>query len=265
MLPMVVRLWQSIVAVVGFLLLWQLAAKTTKIPEYILPTPGAIASGFAQYWAVLAPNATFTLMVIMSGLFVGATFGVGLGIVSSESVLIQKVVSPVVVAIQSVPKLALAPLLLLWFGYGLAPKLLLVIVSTFFPLLVGTMAGFDTVDPSHLDLMKSLRASRLDVLLKVKIPTAMPSIIAGLKVASTSAVVAAIVAEWVGSSSGLGYVMLLANSQLNSVLLFDALLLLSAFGITLIGVVVLLESILLSWRPPSSGLSSDRARGADVA
>ena len=264
LVPLIARLWHSVVAVIGLLLLWQLACKMTKIPEYILPAPSAIASGFVQYWAVLGPNSAFSLMVTLVGLTIGSSSGVFIGILATEVELVRKLVTPVVIAIESVPKLALAPLLLLWFGYGLLPKVMLVSITTVFPLLVGTMAGFDAVDPGHLDLMRSLRASWTDALLKVRIPAAMPSIMSGLKIAATSAVVAAIVAEWVGSSSGLGYMMLLANSQLNTVLLFDALALLSGFGITLIGSVGLLEAIVLSWRPPSRRFSNERVRGVGI-
>jgi ABC-type nitrate/sulfonate/bicarbonate transport system permease component len=264
-LPLLAKLWHSLAAVLCLMVLWHIVCKAFHIPEYILPVALAVAGGFREYRAILVPNCVFSLMAMVSGLTIGSISGIALGILAGENELVRRALSPVLVSIQSVPKLALAPVLLLWFGYGLLPKVILVSVSAVFPMLIGTISGFDAVDPSHLDLMRSLHANRTAILRKVRIPAAAPSMFAGLKVAIPGAIVAAIVAEWVGSSSGLGYVMLLANSQLNTVLLFDALLLLSGFGIALIGIVTWFEAVLLSWRPPLAEPNKRRLGGPHLA
>ena len=234
-------------ALLGLLGLWELWVRVLGTPEYILPTPSAIFGRIVGDWALLLKEAGVTLYEVLVGFAVGAAAGLGLAIVMIHSRTLERAIMPVAVFLQTTPKLAVAPLFLIWFGYGILPKIVVVVLMTLFPVLISAMSGLRSADARLLELMTTLNASKSQVLWKIRFPGAMPHLFAGLKVAITFSVIGAIVGEWVGASAGLGHLILSANSQLDTELAFAAIFVLSLMGTALFLVVQQLEKRVLVW------------------
>jgi NitT/TauT family transport system permease protein len=213
-------------------------------PPYILPDPLTVFRRFATAWTdgTMASHAAVTLQEIVLGFVVGAVGGLAVGYVIARSRLVDLVLSPYLVAAQSTPILALAPLLILWFGPGLLSKVVICGLIVFFPVAISTLVGLRTVDPGLLELARSLRATRRQVLTTLEIPAALPSIMGGIRVGVTLAVVGAIVGEWAGADKGLGLLILLAQGSLFDIpLMFAALLTVALIGVGLYGITVVIE------------------------
>jgi NitT/TauT family transport system permease protein len=227
------------------LALWQAASAARLLPKFLLPAPTDIVASAIQYWPLLVTDTWVTLYEIVLGFVAGSAVGlvIAVGIVFSR--VIEQIVYPPAIVTQMVPKLAVAPLFVVWFGVGVTPKIMITILICLFPVLVNAVAGMRAVDPRMLDLMHSVNASRWQIFTKVEFPNSAPYVFAGLKVGITLAVVGAIVGEWLGSNVGLGYRILAANSALRTELLFAALVALSVVGILLFGAVALLERLVV--------------------
>ena len=235
----------TIVAMIAALVAWEVAVIVLSVPRFILPAPSAILQALIRFWEILLVDTWVTLFETVIGCVAGSLVGLILAIGIVFSRMLEKIIYPPAIVTQVVPKLAIAPLFVIWFGLGMLPKIMIGIVICLFPVLVNAVAGMRAVDPSMLDLMHSVNASRWQVFRKVQFPNSAPHIFAGLKIGITLAVVGAVVGEWLGSNVGLGHQILIANSQLRGDLLFAALFMLSVIGIALFGLVVLLESLLL--------------------
>jgi NitT/TauT family transport system permease protein len=237
--------WLPVVAALAvFLVVWRLAVVITGFPEFILPTPEAVAGRWvtAMLDGIIEPHLAATLVEIALGLLVGAGFGLVVGYGLARSQLVERLLSPYLVAAQATPILALAPLIALWFGPGLLGKVLICALIVFFPVAVSTMVGIRSVDARLLELGRALRATRRQVLTTLEIPAALPSIFGGLRVGVTLAVVGAIVAEWAGADRGLGVLINLARGSLFDIpLMFATLLTIALVGIALYLVVVAIE------------------------
>jgi NitT/TauT family transport system permease protein len=233
-----------VAALAVFLVGWQLIVSLGNYPPYVLPDPGRVLERFARAWAqgTLEPHALTTLTEIALGLLMGGVTGLALGILLARSRLAERLLSPYIVAAQATPILALAPLIVLWFGSGLGSKVLICALIVFFPIAVATMVGIRSVDAKLLELGRSLRASRWQTLTKLQIPGALPQILGGLRIGVTLAVVGAIVAEWVGGDRGLGVLINLARGSLFDIpLMFATLLTIALIGVSLYLAVVLVE------------------------
>jgi NitT/TauT family transport system permease protein len=236
---------------VAFVVLWQLVVFIGNYPTYILPGPLTVLERFVRAWTegTMAPEVAATLQEIVLGFVVGASIGLLAGYALARSRIVGLVLSPYLVAAQSTPILALAPLLILWFGPGLLSKIVICSLIVFFPVAVSTAVGLRSVDPRLLELGRSLRATRRQVLMTLEIPAALPSIMGGIRVGVTLAVVGAIVAEWVSPESGLGVLINLARGSLFDIpLMFAALLMLALLGVCLYGLAVLAERWLVGDR-----------------
>ena len=231
-------------AIVG---IWELAARFTDVPPYILPAPTAIAERLIRSWALLWEHSVVTLTEIGIGFALGVLFGLALAIPIAYSTVVRNTLYPLIVASQAVPKIAIAPLLVLWLGFDIWPKIVVTALMVFFPVTVTAAEGFSSVDRNLLDLLRSVHASQAQIFLKVRFPHALPQIFSGLKIGITLAVVGAVVGEWVGADSGLGYLLVYANTLLDSTLLFASLILLIVMGVVLFLIVGLLERLLLPW------------------
>jgi NitT/TauT family transport system permease protein len=234
----VVLVWKAIVVIGGY-------------PPYILPPPESVASRFVRGWTdgVIPPHAWSTLVEIALGLAVGTVVGLVVGYGLARSAAVERVVSPYIVAAQATPILALAPLLALWFGPGLASKVVICALIVFFPIAVSTMVGIRSVDAGLLEMARSFRATRRQVLTTLEVPAALPSILGGLRVGVTLAVVGAIVGEWAGADRGLGVLVNLARGSLFDIpLMFATLVTIALLGIALYLVVVVLERRLVGVR-----------------
>jgi NitT/TauT family transport system permease protein len=234
-----------------FLLAWKAIVVVGGYPPYILPPPETVATRLVSAWAdgTIEPHAARTLLEIGLGFGLGAGLALVAGYALARSSLIERLVSPYIVAAQATPILALAPVLALWFGPGLTSKVLICALIVFFPVAISTMVGIRSVDVGLLELARSLRATHRQVLLTLELPAALPSIFGGLRVGVTLAVVGAIVGEWAGSDRGLGLLINLARGSLFDIpLLFATLVTIALLGIALYVVVVLVERALIGVR-----------------
>lgn len=230
--------------------LWELLVRQWGLSALVLPAPSAIA---ASLWTGLAtgyfwPHILATLQALLLGLAAGSAVGLLAGMALAESELLERVLKPYVVVSQVVPKLALAPLFVLWFGFGMLPTVLITALICFFPLMENTLTGLRQVDAQRLQLFRMLGATRLQTLLRLKLPTGLPAILAGLRVAVVLALVGAVVAEFMGASRGLGAVVIAAQGMMDTTLMFAALVLIAAMGLLLYQACLVLERRLLRSR-----------------
>jgi NitT/TauT family transport system permease protein len=201
--------------------------------------------------ALLWSATKVTLVEVVVGFVMGVALGLALALPIAYSPVVRATLYPLIVASQAVPKIAIGPLLVLWLGLGAWPKLVIVALMVFFPVVITAAEGFSSVDRNLLDLMRSVNASQWEIFRRVRFPHALPQIFSGLKIGITLAVVGAVVGEWIAADNGLGYLLLQANTQLDSTLLFSALVLLVVMGVVLFIVVEIAERLLLPWRTSS--------------
>jgi NitT/TauT family transport system permease protein len=240
-----------VVALAVFLAIWQLVVVVSGFPPFILPPPGAVIARWASAWVAgtIQPHMVATLQEVLLGFVAGAGAAVPVGYALARSARVEQLVSPYLVAAQATPILALAPLIALWFGPGLAGKVVICALIVFFPVAIATMVGIRSVDVGVLELGRSLRATRRQVLTTLEIPAALPSILGGMRVGVTLAVVGAIVGEWAGAERGLGVLINLARGSMFDIpLMFATLLTIALVGIALYLVVVLVERRLVGAR-----------------
>ncbi len=238
-------------ALAAFVIVWKLVTVVGGLQPFILPPPETVVVRFlvAVVDGTILPHLATTLVEVALGLAVGAGSALVIGYVLARSALVERLLSPYLVAAQATPILALAPLLVLWFGTGLASKVVICSLIVFFPVAVATMVGIRSVDAGLLELGRSLRATRGQILTTLEIPAALPSILGGLRVGATLAVVGAIVGEWAGADRGLGVLINLARGSLFDIpLMFATLLTIALLGIALYVAVVLVERRLVGSR-----------------
>lgn len=238
-------------ALAAFVAGWKLLVVAAGYPPFILPPPEQVAARFLTAWAdgTVGPHAVRTLVEVALGFGLGASLALVTGYVLARLPLAERLLSPYIVAAQATPILALAPLLALWFGSGITAKVVICALIVFFPIAIATMVGIRSVDRRLLELARSLRATRRQVVTTLEIPAALPSIFGGLRVGVTLSVVGAIVGEWAGADQGLGLLVNLARGSLFDIpLLFATLLTIALLGIVLYGLVVLAERSLVGAR-----------------
>ena len=243
------RLATTLVSIAAFLVAWKLLTVVTGTPDYILPAPEVVAERAVRAIGsgLLWEHTAVTLSEILLGLAVGATSAIAVGTALGKSVVIERVLSPYIVAAQSVPILALAPLLDIWFGGGLLARVLVCALIVFFPIAIATMVGIRSADPLLAEMLRSLGARPSQITTRLEIPSALPVIFGGLRVGVTLAVIGAVVAEWAGASSGLGVLINIANQGLfDTPLMFVALVTLAVTGLVFYGLVLAVERRVLS-------------------
>ena len=231
------------------LVVWEAAVRLFNIPQFVIPAPLAIAVALFQQRAALATASKATAIEVLFGFVLAAVVGVVVALAIVRFERFGKALYPLVVLFQTVPKVALAPIFILWFGYDLAPKIVLIVVIAFFPVAIDMLAGLQSVEPSFVALMRSVGASRGEILRRVRIPHSLPHLMAGLKVAITFSVIGAIVGEFAGASAGLGYVIQFASTQLETPLVFAALIVVSVLGLVFYYMVEFAERLLVPWSP----------------
>ncbi|MCX2726279.1 ABC transporter permease [Thermomicrobium sp. 4228-Ro] len=244
------RLLPALILAVG-LATWEWLVRVLAVPRWVLPPPSAIVLALLRDQRLLLQHLAVTLEEVALGLVLSVVLAIllAVGIVSSR--IVERSLYPLVVASQAVPIVALAPLLLIWFGYGLTPKVIVVVLICFFPIAVNLVDGLRGVDGELVDLVRSLGASRWQTLRIVRIPAALPAFFSGLRVAAAVSVIGALIGEWVGSAAGLGYLMIRAASQFHTDRVFAAVLVSAAVSIALFWSVGVVERIALPWRTTS--------------
>lgn len=236
-----------VLSVVALVALWELVVRVFEVPPYLMPAPSGVVAAFGDEWRYLAGHTLVTLYEILAGFALAAAVGVPLAMLIVYSPVFERAVYPILVASQSIPKIAIAPLLIFWAGLGMFPKILVAFLIAFFPIVIDTVVGLRSIEPEMLHLARSMGAPGVKVFLKIRLPNALPNIFAGFKVAVTLAVVGAIVGEFIQADRGLGYALLQANAMLNTGLSFAAIVILAAIGVVLFAAVDVLEKVLIPW------------------
>jgi NitT/TauT family transport system permease protein/putative hydroxymethylpyrimidine transport system permease protein len=250
-----VRRWILPTLALGALIgLWQAAASTgllaslLDVEDFLAPSPAEIASSIWENRSLLAENAWVTLREILLGFACGLIAGLGFAVLLRLSDTLRRAFYPILVASQAVPILVIAPILLVWFGFGIGPKLVVVALICFFPIAVNTFDGLRSVDPEATKMMRTLDASRWQILWRVEAPTALPLAFSGARIAATFAPIAAIFGEWVGANSGLGVLIRQDSALLETARMFAAAAILTAIALALYGLLALAERRIVTWR-----------------
>ncbi len=234
--------------------LWQLACTTGWIADalslesYLVPSPAEIASALWENRELLAENAWVTLREMLLGILAAFVVGVGFAVLMHQSRLLRDAAYPLVVASQTIPIVVIAPILIVWFGYGITPKIVIVALICFFPITVNALDGLRSVDPEAVKMMRSLNASPRQRFWRVEAPAALPNLFTGLKIAVVVAPIAAVFAEWAGSSSGLGHLIQSDTAYYQVARQFATVAVLSALALAMIGLIALAERRVVTWR-----------------
>jgi NitT/TauT family transport system permease protein len=239
--------WSPTLLVIALIGLWEAAVRLLDIPRFLLPAPTEIARLMADEWALIQMHALATIGSILSGYVVAVVFALAISALMIRFPLAERLIMPIFVGLQSVPKIAIAPLILVWVGAGLGSKILVVMSIAFFPIVINTMAGFKEVDRGLADVFRSVAASETQMFVRLRLPYAMPYIFAGLRIATTLAVLGAIVAEWLAASNGLGYLVLSGSFNFNTARSFAAIIALAVIGTSFFSLMSWLERR-ISWR-----------------
>jgi NitT/TauT family transport system permease protein len=232
-----------ILVTVGLLVAWEAAADFFKIETYLFPAPSAILAACRDNAALLIRESWVTTVEIMLGYLLSIAVGIPLALGIFHWPVFAKSVYPLMISTQAMPKVAIAPLFVVWFGFGLLPKVLIAFLIAFFPIVINTVMGLSLIEPEKIFLARSMGLSSFGTFRLIRLPNALPSIFAGLKISITLAVVGAVVGEFVGGDAGLGYQLMIANGNLNTPLLFAGVLALTVLGLALFGVVELVERL----------------------
>lgn len=236
-----------VATVLLLLAVWELAVRPLGIPAYMLPLPSDFLALFWTKGALILRHTLPTAGIILGGFALGTLVAVPLGLAIASSRFLQKGLYPVLVILQIAPKTIIAPLLIVWYGTGSLPKLMLTTLMTFFPILVDSMAGFRAIDPRLYQITASMGASSRQTFRAIRVPAAMPFIFSGLKIGMVSAVMASMVVEYIGSSEGLGYLTMYAFGRLDVSLMFAAILTTAVLGLVFTSVLVSTERVLMPW------------------
>lgn len=238
----------SIILLIAFLIIWELTVKIFDIPKVILPAPSLIWQTLIEDRLLLWGHLKFTMSEIVIGFLVSLVTGMTLGILIVYSKTLERFIYPLVIASQVVPVFAIAPLFVIWFGFGMLPKILIAALVTFFPICVNQVEGLRSVDPGIINLMKSYSATEYQVFKIVRFPASLPFLFAGIQVGITFSVIAAVFGEWVGSEKGIGAFMIASNSMSRTDRVFASIIVLAVLGIVFFTLVKFLSNVLLPWQ-----------------
>ena len=236
-------------AAVGIIVLWFAVVRVFGVPDYILPTPLQVLQTFVEEWNILALNLAPTVMEALSGFVAGNSIAMLLAIAFVHNRTVEKAFFPLAVFVNTIPILAIAPILVLIFGNGFTPKIVIAALICFFPTLVNMVRGLESASPATLDLMRTLSANKREIFFKVRLQSSLPFLFAALKIATTTSVVGAIVGEWIGSNFGLGALIIEATYNYRAALLFATVFLAAGLAVTLFVLVTVAERLLVTWKP----------------
>jgi NitT/TauT family transport system permease protein len=241
------RMLTPIAGILVFLVIWQLGVVVSKAPAYLLPAPTEIARTFIDEFPRLLRHGWVTTYEMLLGYLLAVAIAVPLAIAITSSQRFDQFVMPTMLFFQVVPKVAIAPLFLVWFGVGVLPKVLVAFLISFFPIVIDSAVGLRSMSSEMLDLARSMGASRTQIFTRFRLPTSLPYLFSGLKVAATLAIAGAVVGEFVGADKGLGYLLLVTNSNMETSLMFATLVALTFIGLVFFYLVECLEAVLIPW------------------
>lgn len=239
----------SVLLALAILGVWQIAVVATHTPSYVISTPTQDVSSLLDNWSLLGPALLVTSEETALGFLISVVAGIGIAVVLHFFPMTRRATYPLLLGSQAIPIVVLAPVLVIMLGYGIQPKLVIVALFCFFPIVINGLAGLRSTDDEFIKMMRTLHASRWDIFLRVQFPGALPSMFAGLRIAATYASIGAVFGEWAGSNAGLGYVISESTPNLLTARIFAAVFLLTAMSLALFGLVALLERVLVPWAP----------------
>lgn len=242
------RYGAATVLVAAMLVAWQGIVTLAGLPQYLMPVPTEVVRAFGDGWStVLAPATGTTIKEVLIGFLIATLIGIGIAVVLHIFGPLRRAVYPLLIASQTIPIVVLAPILVVLFGYGIVPKLVIVALICFFPIVVNGLDGLRSVDDDYVRMMRTFDASRWAIFRRVEFPAALPLIFSGMRIAATFASIGAVFGEWAGSNAGLGYVMLEATPNLQTARIFAAIFILTAISVLLFGIVSLVERFAAPW------------------
>lgn len=236
-----------LLATAAILVLWEIAVAVFKVPTFLVPAPSKIWEAYLQFQGYLWQNTLVTLNETLLGFALSIAVAVPIGIIIASSKFIEATLYPMLLTINAVPKVAIAPLLVIWMGFGILPKVVMVFLLCFFPIVISTATGLRSAASELIELSKSMGASNVQTFMKIRIPWATQQIFVGLKVAISLAVIGAVISEFVGASEGLGFIIIQSGANANTALAFVSMALLGLISIVLFYILVFLEKILIPW------------------
>jgi putative hydroxymethylpyrimidine transport system permease protein len=243
------RAWPPLLLLAGAVGIWELVVRAAHVPDYLFPTPAAVGSSLADDAGLLGRATLVTTREMLLGYLLAVAGAVAVAVVLHFSAVLRRALLPILVLSQTVPTVLLAPILAILLGYGLEPKLIVVAVVCFFPIVVNTVDALRSADPELVRMMRTLHGGRLAIFRRVELPGALPALFSGARVAATYAAVGAVFGEWAGSTNGLGFVILQAQPALETARIFAAVVVLSALALALYALVALAERLLVPWQP----------------
>lgn len=245
-----------LLSTVAFFLFWELVCIVFQLPSFVLPRPTEIVEVLFKMWPAIWPNALHTLVTTLIGFGLALVFGLLLGIAVGSSIFVYVAANPLLVGFNAIPKVAIVPVLVLWFGIGTVPAVITAFLTAFFPIMANVATGIATVEPELRDVLRSLGASRIDILRKIGMPRSLPYLFASLKVAISLSFVGAVISETIASNAGIGYLMMSASATFQVPLVFAGLLVIAAMGIAMYMAAAVLERRWTGWATRGSDLGS---------
>jgi NitT/TauT family transport system permease protein len=233
--------------IIGMFVIWEVGVRAFNVPQFVLPAPTDIAASMVKWWVPLVDNAWQTTMTTLIGFGLAIVFGLALGVAIGSSSLLYHGLYPLLIGFNSIPKVAVVPILVIWFGIGTVPAVITAFLISFFPIVVNVATGIATVEPELRDVLRALGAKHTDIIRKVGLPRAMPYFFASLKISITVAFVGSIIAETVAANKGIGHLMILASSRFDVPLVFAGLIVTAILGVALYVVAVAIENRTTGW------------------
>lgn len=238
----------SYTIIAAILIIWQILSATEVVPSYMLPSPVEVVKAFITDFPLLLEHAKITLIEAFLGLGIGVLLGFIVSVLMDRFKFLYKTIYPILVITQTVPAVAIAPLLVLWLGYGIAPKVTLIVIVTFFPITIGLLDGFKSSDPDAIMLLESMDASKGQIFKHIKLPSSLSHFFAGLRISASYSIVGAVIAEWLGGFSGLGVYMTRVKKSYAFDKMFAVILFISIISLLLMQGVTLLEKVSMPWK-----------------
>lgn len=242
------KYFKSIMGIVLVLLLWQLVSNLHPMGKFMLPGPIDVFRSFVDHWPLMRHHAGTTLLEAAIGLAIGVSLGFVFALLMERFPLLYDMFYPVLIISQTIPTVAIAPLLVIWFGFDLLPKVIIVVISTLFPITIGLLDGFHAIDPDYIQLLDSMGASHVQMFRYVKLPFAQSHFFSGLRIAVTYSIVGAVIAEWLGGNDGLGVYMTRARKSYSYDEMFAIIIFITALSLLLMAGVNLLEGLVMPWK-----------------
>jgi len=246
------RTWQPLVPLVAIIALWQFLSTSGIIPRYMLPSPMRVITAFIADFSLLMYHLCYTLLEAMAGLALAIAASFLLAISMDANRFIKQSLNPLLLLTQTIPTIAIAPLLILWMGYGSAPKITLVFIFCFFPMTIGLLGAFERADTDAIKLLQSMGASRRQIYQYIKLPQALPAFFSGLKISGSYSIIGAVISEWLGSNAGLGVYMIRVRRSYSFDKMFAVIFLTSALSIVLIKLIEIIGKWAIPWNKGSS-------------